>query len=129
MRDPDQGQSYLGMRKTHKYLGILIYIIVKGKFYFLHSMEQHDKVLFPDLGFNLCYIFAIYGGVLLSGWVLMNVLFINKATIFRNKEIKDNTGFFNSAQKTTHMKLLDLRSDTMVIVDSLLARSRLAGGR
>ena len=116
------------MRKIHKFLGILIYITVKAKFYFLHSTEQNDKILFPDLRFNLCFIFAIYGGILLAGWIVLNVLFINKATMFRNKVIKDNTGFFNSAEKTSHMKLLDLRSDTMVVSGLSIARpGRFAG--
>lgn len=116
MRDPKEGQSYLSMRMTHKFLGILIYLVVKAKFFSLHNLEQHDKILFPSLGFSLVYIFAIYIGVLMSAWIVMNILFINKATIFRNKSIKDNTGYFNSAQKTSHMKLLDLSSDNMVAV-------------
>jgi len=119
MRDPAEGQSYLRMRKTHKFLGILIYLTVKGKFFFLHSLEDKDKILFPDLEFSLCYIFAIYGGVLIAGWIVLNVLFINKATMFRNKVIKDNTGHFNSAEKVNHMKLLDLRSDNMLDQDTL----------
>jgi hypothetical protein len=114
MRDATGGSNYLSMRKVHKPLGILIYLLTKAKFYYLHEVEHHDKIMFPEFDFDLRLIFGFYLLVLVIFWTFMNLLLINKPNRFRHRVMKDNTGFFSTAQKSAHSKLLDLKSDGTV---------------
>lgn len=114
MRDPIGGSAYLSNRRIHKPLGILIYLLTKAKLYFLHDVEKLDNVMLPNLSFDLRFVFVAYIALLIIFWTLLNVMFINKPGRYRHKTMKDNTGFFNTAQKTIHNRLLDLRTDGTV---------------
>ena len=114
MRDPVNGLNYLTMRRIHQALGITIYILLKAKIYLLHRIEDHDQVLFPGLRFNLRYIYALYLIILVSVWMFLTTLLFKNASRFRHKVMQDNTGYFNTAQKSNHKKMLDLLTDGTV---------------
>lgn len=114
MRDPVNGTNYLSQRRIHKPLGILIYVLTKAKLFYLHEVEQSDKVLFPNVSFNIHWIFVAYLVLLVIFWTVLNVLFINKPGRFRDKVMRDNTGRFSTAVKKVHSNLLDLRTDGTV---------------
>lgn len=114
MRDPVDGKNYLSNRKVHKFLGILIYLLTKAKLFYLHEVEKYDNELFPKSPIDLRWIVVIYLLALVVMWTFINLLLINKPARFRHKVMKDNTGFFSTAQKTTHYKILDLRNDGTV---------------
>ena len=111
MRDPKASVSYFTTRTMHKIFGILIYIMSKLKFYYIHRIEKEDKILFPTITFNFEYIYVVYIIVVAALWLMTYTLHIGLRRRFRDKAIKDNTGYFDSKQKMMHTRLLDAQVD------------------
>ena len=111
MRNPKDSNGYLRTRTLHKWSGIFFYFVVKSKLFFLHRLEDTDQVIFPGNGDVLQLSFAIYMGVLVVVWMLVVTIYLAAGSRFRNKSVPVDSKIFNSAEKTTHLKLLDLKSD------------------
>lgn len=116
MRDLKTGGSYPLKRAMHKFSGVLLYLIVKTKLFYLMRLEQADGVLFPNIPHDLQYYFIVYVVLIVGVWVAVVIFHKALTKKFRHKEIQDNTGFFNAQQKASHTKLLDIQNDHMVAV-------------
>ena len=116
MRNPKAGRSYPTTRLLHRISGILLYLGCKAKLLIMHCIEDESHIIFKQEERTLEWIFVGYAIGLLLFWITIILIYRVFPEKFRHKAIQDNDSKFDAQEKSTHMKLLDIRTDLMVLV-------------